>query len=168
MKKEYCNLCWAKLPNGSCFCSNKERRQIECVKARKRLARKKEDERPAKKELHGLREYFSYIPVRLAYLKESGNISSNEWNFYVELYSAIKEWGKAHEIFFKYLIKKIDFDRLVRLYGLSERQCVRINGTIKKNLVDYIQKQEELLREKYPFEPCEGWGEAEESNERTS
>jgi hypothetical protein len=25
-------------------------------------------------------------------------------------------------------------------------------------LVDYIQKQEELLREKYPFEPCEGWG----------
>ena len=169
MKKEHCNFCWAKLPDGSCFCV-KEQREENCRKARMRLAQKKEEQMQPAKELQGLRDYLAYIPMRLAYLKAQtdGKPTSNEWKYYVALYKAIKTWGSSHEVFFKYLIKKINFSKVVNLLGRNKRQCIRIVGTTRKMLVDYIQKQEALLREKYPFEPCEGWGAEEESNERTS
>ena len=169
MKKEHCNFCWAKLPDGSCFCV-KEKRPENCRKARMRLAHEREENMQPAKELQGLRDYIAYIPMRLAYLnaQANGKNTSNEWKYYVELYKAIKEWGRTHEVFFKYLIKKINFSKVVKLLGRAKRQCIRIVGTTRKMLVDYIQKQETLLREKYPFEPCEGWGAEEESNERTS
>lgn len=59
--KEYCNVCWAKLPNGLCFCS-KSGRSENCRKERERFAEQKKEAETAKnqKELEGLREKYPF------------------------------------------------------------------------------------------------------------
>ena len=155
MSKEYCNLCWAKLPDGTCFC-DKTSRAAECKKARMRLSLKREENTQTAKELQALRDYLAYISMRLAYLNATPcDGISNERKYYVELYEVIKGWGKSHEVFFKYLIKKINLKKLVNLYGASQRVCERLIAKQRKELIDFITLQEVRFRKIYPFEPCE-------------
>lgn len=157
MSKEYCGLCWAKLSDGSCLCDEKKREK-ECEKARMRLAQKRGENVSEQKELQSLRDYLAYIPMRLAYLKVTSSTAwtSNERKYYVELYNAIRNWGKSHEVFFKYLVGKINFQKVVSLYGYSQRRCTQMIKKQRKDFIDFIEEQEPLLRQKYPFEPAEG------------
>ena len=151
--KEYCNFCWAKLPNGICFLSESGRSE-SCRKARERFAGQKKEAESAKnkKEIEGLRNYLAYIPKRLVYLEAINAKDSNEWTYYVELYESIKRWGKSHGAFFKYLVKRLKFEDVKDLLGVSERFAFRMIGKQRRALIDFITAQETSIREKYPFE----------------
>ena len=122
-----------------------------------RLSHKREENFQTAKELQALRDYLAYIPMRLAYLRMTSSSAwkSNECKYYVDLHEAIKNWGKSHEVFFKYLIKKINLKKVVKLYGTSQRVCERLIEKQRKELMDFITVQEVRFREIYPFEPCE-------------
>ena len=122
-----------------------------------RLSHKREENSQTAKELQGLRDYLAYIPMRLAYLRMTSSSAweSNERKYYVDLHEAIKNWGKSHEVFFKYLIKKINLKKVVKLYGTSQRVCERLIEKQRKELLDFITVQEVRFRKIYPFEPCE-------------
>ena len=151
--KEYCNVCWAKLPNGLCFCAENGNSE-NCQKARVRFMeqKKKAEAAKSKKDTEGIRDYLAYIPKRLVYLNALNLKNSNEWNYYVEIYDSIKNWGKSHGVFFKYLTKKIKFNEVKDLLGVSEQFAFRIIGKQRRALIDFITEQETSLREKYPFE----------------
>jgi hypothetical protein len=141
------------LPNGGCFAQENVRAEY-CLQAQLRFEkqRKETEGNKTRKEITGLRNYLAYIPKRLGYLKAFNLKNSNEWKYYVELYEVIKNWGKSHEIFFKYLIKSIKFDQLKNLYGTSESQVSRMIKKQREKMVDFIKEQETIIRNKYPFE----------------
>lgn len=144
---EYCNFCWAKLGNGECFCP-KDTRAEHCKKAKERF------ENQGLKEATALRDFLAYIPTRIAYLKIfNSDVLSNEYKYYYELYKRIKEWGKSHRVFFKYLTGNIDMDEVKVLYGVNKRECFRIMSRQRKLLIQFIDNLENQLSVKYQFIP---------------
>lgn len=160
MAKSYCKFCWAKLGDGSCFCE-KELRPANCRKAREREKEQQKQQEELSstdtytKEIECLREYLSYIPRRMAYLRIFyGNacIDSNEYKYLAALIESIKNFGKNHVVYFKYLIKRYSFKKLEKLYGRSERSCRRIIKPQQSELLALIEEKERALYKQYPFD----------------
>lgn len=159
MVSKYCNCCWAK-SNRRCICPP-EKRAETCKKAEityhtKRLCKSK--------ELKGLLDYISYISMRIAYLKMYGG-DSNEYKFYYVLRKRIKQWGKDHLIFYKYLKGEITNEQAIALYGVSGRTWARIAMHQRKQLIAFIEENEKILDEKYPHIRTEE--QDDETEERT-
>ena len=147
MGKDYCNFCWAKGSDGKCLC-DKESRLQHCKKARARI----KEPTTQKQELVGLRDYLTYLARRSIYLKiTNGGIPSNEYKYCYLLQKKIKQWGRKHVVFYKYLCEDITVEQAIDLYGVSRRQFYRISSQQKNDLIVFIEEQERLLSEEYPF-----------------
>lgn len=150
MRKDYCNFCWAKCSGGRCICKE-ESRSEHCKKAKIRMAA---DALTKNKELIGLREYMNYISNRIIYLKILSNYQAcNEYKYLCQLRKRIKQWGQEHIIFYKYLRGTISLEEAKILYGISYRQLYRLATSQRKELIVFIEEQENLLRDQYPFDP---------------
>ncbi len=156
-KEEYCQFCWACYQHIKCIAKPEEQGLLcEKAKARMGIPVKESREREIKTdgESTNIKKYLKYIPQRIAYLKMlMGDIPSNEYKFYCSLKKAIEQWGKAHVIFYGCLCGKITTKQAKSLYGVSERTLFRMMREQKKHLIKYIEEQEKLLSEKYPFIP---------------
>ena len=157
-KAEYCKHCWACYHGIRCI-APLEARNALCEKAKARMngGRIKEclQEQPTNdyKDVK-VKEFVRYISQRIAYLKILiGGIPSNEYKYYCALKEAIKEWGKAHVIFYGCLYGKISVERAKSILGVSESTFFRIMKKQRKDLIDFIEKQENILNVKYPFIP---------------
>lgn len=149
MMKEYCKFCWAK-SSDKCVCV-KENRLVNCKKA---MERADTHVITTNKEWIGLRDYLKYISNRIEYLKISkGDIPSNEYKYYYLLRKKIHQWGEEHIVFYKYILGKITIHQAKTLCGVSYRQMYRIFSQQRKNLICYIEEQENLLGGKYPYIP---------------
>ncbi len=150
MRKEYCNFCWAKGSGGRCICKEESRLE-HCEKAKIRMAA---DALTKNKELIGLREYLDYISNRIIYLKILSNYTTcNEYKYLCQLRKRIKQWGKEHIIFYKYLRGTLSLEEAKILYGISYKQLYRLVTSQRKELIVFIEEQEKLLEEQYPFDP---------------
>lgn len=155
-KEKYCKFCWACYHGVKCICAD-ENRKAECKKARARMGKnavKEPTEEKKQDEAVCLKEYLKYIPKRIAFLKSvCGKIPSNEYKYYCALQAAIKKWGRAHALFYGCVYGKIGIEQARGMVGVSERTFYRIMSRQRKLLIDFIEKQENILNEKYPFIP---------------
>ena len=102
-------------------------------------------------ETNLLRDYLTYIPQRLAYLKRFGvNPSNYEYKYYSELHREIKEYLKSNKVFRLYLMHKISIEQYKAFYNTSERTSYRILAKQRAKLISFIVKKEKELLEKYP------------------
>lgn len=104
------------------------------------------------KDYTAVRHYLQWIPTRIKFLQNfSENDSSMEVMYYTELYKNIREWGKNHVLFYKFIMGKMTMAELLPIFGCAERTFYRIMKTQKDDLIKYIQEQEAMLDKKYPF-----------------
>lgn len=147
--KKYCDFCWAKLHGGGCHIVDLNARKIHCQKAMERL-----EQEVFNNETQKVRDYIAYLSKRIRYLKLfQGNVKFSEYKYYCELRSRIKEWGKRHIIPYAYLSGKFTCDQAIEFYGVSKREFCRLMKTQRRRLIKFIEEQEEVLEEKYPFIP---------------
>ena len=152
-KKEYCKFCWAYYHSTSCIASAETRPSL-CEKAKKRMCPPVSEKEKTNDENVNVKKYLRYIQNRLSYLKIlSGDIPSNEYRFYQSLQKSINEWGKKHAIFYGCLTGKITTAQAKSSFGCSEKTFRRMMRAQKKSLIKFIEKQEEILSDKYPFIP---------------
>lgn len=144
MVSKYCNCCWAK-SNRRCICPPETRAET-CKKAEVRYHNKLIIK---SKELKGLQDYITYISIRIAYMRVYGG-DLNEYKFYYVLRKRIRQWGKEHVIFYKYLMNEITPEQAMVLYGVSHRTWLRISKQQRKQLIVFIEETEKILDEKYP------------------
>ena len=105
------------------------------------------------KENMQVRNYLEYIRQRCIYLNIVNNgVQSNEYKFYKSLRDRIKKWGKNHLIPYQFIRGHIDINIVMQCLGISKRQCYRILEQNRKELIRFIEEQEKILEEKYPFE----------------
>lgn len=150
MNKKYCKYCWA---NGGVKChASEENRRKNCMEAKMRAA--SESNMSKHNESKALHDYISYIKNRITYLKAfSPSVPLSEYKYYRALLTEIKRWGEQHIIFYKYLRGKITIDDATSLYGVSEREFYRMMKHQRALLIKFIEEQENILGEKYPFIP---------------
>lgn len=148
-KKKYCDFCWAKLYGGGCHIVDLSVRMVHCQKAKERSESAVE-----KNQTQRLRDYIAYLSNRIRYLKLfQGSVEFNEYKYYCELRSRIKDWGKDHIVPYAYLCGKIGLQKAMELYGVSERDFYKLIKLQRARLIKFIEDQEEALEQKYPFIP---------------
>lgn len=163
-KEKYCKYCWACYHGKSCIATPESRSKMKLCEIAKARMSKATQKKPSKKkvaaepsksnEISAVKEYIKYISKRISFLKSfSGDIPSNEYKYYRALQDAIREWGKKHIIFYGYLHKKIEVEQAKNMFGISESTFYRLIRPQCKQLIEFIDKQEEILRKKYPFIP---------------
>ncbi len=147
--KKWCNFCWAKLYGGGCHIADVKSRIVECEKAKTRS-----EKSTSVNQIQGLRDYIAYISKRIRYLKSfQGSVECSEHKYYCELRKQIKMWGRKHAIFYAYMRGKIELRKATELYGVSEREFYRLISLQRRRLIKFIEEQEEILEQKYPFIP---------------
>lgn len=155
-RNKHCQFCWAYYQNTKCI-APAESREMLCQRAIKQL-RKTDAKEPVKKqpnsegEAVNLKKYLQYIQKRIAFLKAlCGEIVSNEYKYYFALQEAIKQWGKTHVLFYACIYGKIGTKQAAAICGVSQRTFYRIMSKQRKSLIAFIEAQERILDEKYPF-----------------
>lgn len=151
-EKKHCQFCWAYYQRTKCIAPAEQRKTL-CGKAMARMDKPAIKEEPkSANEAVNLKKYLKYIPKRIAFLKTlSGEILSNEQRYYCALQEAIKEWGKTHVLFYGCIYGKISVKQAKSMCGVSERTFFRMMSKQRKALIDFIEAQECILSEKYPF-----------------
>ena len=150
--EEYCKYCWANCEYKECIASN-ENRSLLCKKAKERMFRAKKKPKTSGESVK-IKKYMIYIQKRINYLKHfRGKVLSNEQRYYMALQDAIREWGKSHIIFYACLYGKMETQQGKNMLGVSLREFYRIMSKQREVLIKFIEKQEQILSEKYPFEP---------------
>ena len=155
-RTKHCQFCWAWYQNTKCIASAENRKQL-CKKAmeRSKAAVKPVKQKTAREDV-GLKRYLLYIKDRLAFLKAlSVKRDSNEYKYYFALQEAIKQWGKSHALFYGCLYGKIEVKQAADMCGVSKRTFFRMMSKQRKDLIDFIEEQERILGEKYPFTDCD-------------
>lgn len=156
-RTKHCEFCWAWYQNTECIAPAENRKEL-CKKAmeRSKAAVKKPVKQKTGREDVGLKSYLLYIHQRVEFLKAlSVNRDSNEYKYYLALQESIKQWGKSHAIFYGCIYGKIKVKQAADMCGVSKRTFFRMMSKQRKDLIDFIEEQECIWGEKYPFVACD-------------
>ena len=105
------------------------------------------------KETTAIRQYLTYIPLRLAYLKiYNVQPTHNEYKYHLKLYKSIKEYGKSHKVFLYYITGRISIKKYTAVLKVSERTGYRILAKQRKEFLEFLRQKETELYKIYPFE----------------
>lgn len=149
----HCQFCWAYHHSEKCI-ANPENKPLLCQRAKARMKAANKTSIKERVESPNVKKYLKYISKRIAYLKMlMGRIPTSEYKYYCALQEAVKEWGKAHVLFYGCLCGKLTVAQASSICGVSQSTFFRLMRKQKQDLIGFIEKQEDVLSEKYPFIP---------------
>lgn len=104
------------------------------------------------KEAMAIKKYIFYVRSRVKLIKLGILlVSDNEWLYYQELFNLLNAYYKTHIIYLKYIMGKLDREKVKCLLGLRERAFYRYCKVQRDKLISFITEQETQLFAKYPF-----------------
>lgn len=109
-------------------------------------------DRETKEVVNGIRKYLQDVKFRFQIISAGVvDCSDNQYNYYEQLNSEIKDYFNRHKLYYRYLNKDITIEMLSVLLGINQRGVNRYLSKQRQLLVEFITKTEEQLLQKYPF-----------------